>query len=245
MPHFLRENQKGGHEAAAEAGFDLDEEASCVRDRSRQITRRTSPARRRVRLLHARRCHRPPAIDLLPPANLAKLVSGYLDVKQLRPDGPGKKNLLAEVRAFDTASRAGKYYESFNVNSKNFMDKSTGTRAFIADCNRLLERCVAQTSKGDATKLNLAPQPSPSPRRRIQGSAGPSNSSTPSVCRQKPAGRNREISLNRKGILYKPAGNFSLDHRATSRLYLRSRRARSRRRLCSRRWPMPATRPRR
>jgi hypothetical protein len=29
------------------------------------------------------------AIDLLPPATLAKLVSRYLDVKQLRPDAPG------------------------------------------------------------------------------------------------------------------------------------------------------------
>ena len=47
------------------------------------------------------------AIDLLPPAKLAKLVSRYLDVKQLRPDAPGKRHLLTEVRAFDTASRAG------------------------------------------------------------------------------------------------------------------------------------------
>jgi len=96
------------------------------------------------------------AIDLLPPAKLAKLVSRYLDVKQLRPDAPGKKNLLAEVRAFDTASRAGKYYESFNVNSKNFMDQSTGTRAFIAECNRLLDRCVTQASKGDAAEIREA-----------------------------------------------------------------------------------------
>jgi hypothetical protein len=96
------------------------------------------------------------AIDLLPPAKLAKLVSGYLDVKQLRPDALGKKKLLAEVRAFDTASRGGKYYESFNVNSKNFMDKSTGTRSFIADCNRLLDRCVAQASKGDAAEIREA-----------------------------------------------------------------------------------------
>ncbi len=96
------------------------------------------------------------AIELLPPAKLAKLVSRYLDVKQLRPDAPGKKNLLAEVVAFDTASRDGKYYESFNVNSKNYMDKSPGTRAFIADCNRLLDRCVAQASKGDAAETREA-----------------------------------------------------------------------------------------
>jgi hypothetical protein len=96
------------------------------------------------------------AIDLLPPTKLVKLVSGYLDVKLLRPDAPGKKNLLADVRAFDAASRAGKYYESFNVNSKNFMDKSTGTRAFIADCNRLLDRCVSQAPKGDVAVIREA-----------------------------------------------------------------------------------------
>ena len=97
------------------------------------------------------------AIDVLPPATLAKLVAHYLDVKQLRPDAPGKKHLLAEVRAFDTASRAGTYYEDFNVNSKNYMDKSVGTRRFIDDCNRLLDRCVAQSSQpGEAAAIREA-----------------------------------------------------------------------------------------
>ena len=96
------------------------------------------------------------AIDILPLAKLAKLASRYLDVKQLRPDAPGKKSLLAEVRAFDGASRAGKYYESFNVDSKSFMDKSTGTRAFIADCRRLLDRCVNQAPKGDGAEIREA-----------------------------------------------------------------------------------------
>ena len=41
------------------------------------------------------------AIDLLPPAKLMKLVSPYLDVKRLRPDAPGSRNLLAEARAFE------------------------------------------------------------------------------------------------------------------------------------------------
>jgi hypothetical protein len=96
------------------------------------------------------------AIDLLPPARLVKLVSRYLDVKQLRPDTAENKSLLDEVRAFDAASRAGKYYECFNVNSKNCMEKSTGTRAFIADCNRLLDRCVARAPKGDAAEVQEA-----------------------------------------------------------------------------------------
>lgn len=57
---------------------------------------------------------------------------------------PAKKHrsLLDDARAFDAAVRDGEYYESFNVNSKNFMDRSPGTRRFIADCNRLLGRCV-------------------------------------------------------------------------------------------------------
>jgi hypothetical protein len=52
------------------------------------------------------------------------------------------------VKAFDAASRARKYYVSFNVNSKNYTETSTGTRDFIAECRRQLDRCVAHASKG-------------------------------------------------------------------------------------------------
>lgn len=96
------------------------------------------------------------AIDLLPPAKFRELITRYLDVKQLRPDAPGDKNLGAQVRAFCTASRAGKYYESFGVNSKNFMQQSEGTRTFIADFDRLLDRCVTRASKGDAAEIREA-----------------------------------------------------------------------------------------
>ena len=96
------------------------------------------------------------AIDLLPPNRLAKLVAGYLDVKQLRPDALGRTNLLVEIRAFDASSRAGKYYEGFNVNSKNYMETSKGTRAFIDDCGRFLDRCVTESKKGDAAEIREA-----------------------------------------------------------------------------------------
>ena len=95
-------------------------------------------------------------IDVVPPAELEKVVSGYIDVSQLRPDPRGKQSLLAEVRAFEAASRAGRYYESFNVNSRNCMDLSIGTRSFIADCHRLLDRCVADAPKGDAGEIRDA-----------------------------------------------------------------------------------------
>ena len=96
------------------------------------------------------------AIDLLPSAKLAQLVGRHLDVKQLGPDAAREKRLLDEVRAFEAAARAGKYYESFNVNSKNCTEVSKGTRAFIADCNRLLDRCVAQVPKANAAEIREA-----------------------------------------------------------------------------------------
>lgn len=87
------------------------------------------------------------AITLLPQAKLRKLIKGYLNPAELRPDGEGNQELAAEVEAFQKASLAGKYYQAFAVNSKNFTDTSSGTLAWIADCRRLLDRCVAQAKK--------------------------------------------------------------------------------------------------
>jgi len=84
------------------------------------------------------------AIDLLPEAKLAKIARRYIDPARLQPDGNAKRGLLAEVKAFEQASLRGEYYEGFNVNSKNFMDKSKGTRAWISECHRLLDRCVGR-----------------------------------------------------------------------------------------------------
>ena len=65
------------------------------------------------------------AIELLPQAKLRKMIAGYLNPAELYIDEVGKQELLAAVQAFHTASLAGKYYQSFNVNSKNFTDKSS------------------------------------------------------------------------------------------------------------------------
>jgi hypothetical protein len=82
------------------------------------------------------------AFDLLPESKLVKLVGQYLDVAKLRPDAKAKGTLLAEVQTFERASLEGEYYESFNVSSKNFLETSTGTRAWIAECRRLLGRSI-------------------------------------------------------------------------------------------------------
>jgi hypothetical protein len=52
------------------------------------------------------------------------------------------------VRKFHDASLRGEYYESFGVNSKNFMEKSGGTEAFIAEFGRLIGKCVRASAKG-------------------------------------------------------------------------------------------------
>jgi hypothetical protein len=49
------------------------------------------------------------AIELLPPSKLVKLAGRYLDVKSLQASGPKHAGLLAEVKAFEKASRAGDY----------------------------------------------------------------------------------------------------------------------------------------
>jgi hypothetical protein len=93
------------------------------------------------------------ALELLPDAKLVRLVRQYIDIKALRPDGAKKGDVFAEVVGFEKASRGGKYFESFNVNSKNYREVSNGTRAWIAECRRLLERLVAGAPKGNPSKV--------------------------------------------------------------------------------------------
>jgi hypothetical protein len=89
------------------------------------------------------------AIALLPQGKLRKLIAHYLDPDEFRPDGARKVDLLADVKAFQKASLAGKYYQAFAVNSKNYREKSGAPLAWIADCLRLLERCLVQSKKED------------------------------------------------------------------------------------------------
>jgi hypothetical protein len=89
------------------------------------------------------------ALELLPDHQLEKLVGRYLRVDQLREQegSRGAVPLLSQVRTFDRESRAGKYYEDFRVNSGNCTMLSTGTRAFIVECHRLLDACVERVTR--------------------------------------------------------------------------------------------------
>jgi len=127
-----------------------DEPATIDRDKLRAAIRRLGPEYVFYML--------DDAIDLLPLAELEGIAKKYLDIKRLRPDGDSqtKATLLADVRSFDKASRAGEYYESFMVNSRNYTAQSAGTTAWIATCNRLLDCCVADEKKSDAAEIRAA-----------------------------------------------------------------------------------------
>ena len=98
------------------------------------------------------------AIELLPPSKLRKIAKKYIDLERLRPDAETvtEENLLAKVKAFEKASLAGEYFESFNVNSKNFTKQSTGTRAWIATYLRHLDRCVTISRIGNPMEVRQA-----------------------------------------------------------------------------------------
>jgi hypothetical protein len=127
-----------------------DEPVNIDRDKLRAAIRRLSPEYVFYML--------DDAIDLLPLTELEGIAKKYLDLKRLRPDGDRqtKATLLADVKAFDKASRAGEYYESFMVNSRNCTAQSTGTTAWIATCNRLLDRCVAEERRSEPTEIRAA-----------------------------------------------------------------------------------------
>ena len=98
------------------------------------------------------------AIDLLPPAKLNTIVRKYFDLKRLAPDSDKaiKGNLLAKLRAFEKASLAGEYYESFDVNSKNSTKMAGGTKGWISECRRLLDCCVKEAKTGAPAEVRAA-----------------------------------------------------------------------------------------
>ena len=98
------------------------------------------------------------AIELLPTSKLLKIAKKFIDVERLRPDAKSATNpsLLEDVERFETTSLAGKYYESFFVNSKNYMQKSAGTSAWIAEFRRLLDRCVINAKKCNPAEIRQA-----------------------------------------------------------------------------------------
>jgi hypothetical protein len=88
------------------------------------------------------------ALEIVPRAKLRALVGDMVGIDELAEGKRGPTPLLDEVRNFHDASLRGEHYESFNVNSKNYMDKSRGTEGFIAELKRLLGKCIRASAKG-------------------------------------------------------------------------------------------------
>jgi len=87
------------------------------------------------------------AIEIVPKAKLGALIGDMVGLEEIEERKRVVVPLLAEVRKFHKASLDGKYYESFKVNSGNFMEKSKGTDAFIAEFERLIAKCVRAAAK--------------------------------------------------------------------------------------------------
>ena len=82
------------------------------------------------------------AAELVPKSKLKALLADFVQFEAVAMTTSGPASVLDEVRKFHAASMGGQYYEGFNVNSKNFMEKSNGTEAFIAEFQRLVGQCV-------------------------------------------------------------------------------------------------------
>jgi len=96
------------------------------------------------------------AIEVVPRAKLRALVGDRI---RLEPPADGMQRaapLLDDVRKFHAASLRGEYYEGFNVNSQNFMEKSEGTEAFIAEFDRLVGKCVRAATKAPRAPVREA-----------------------------------------------------------------------------------------
>jgi hypothetical protein len=96
------------------------------------------------------------AIEVVPRAKLGALLGGMVRLDQLAEGKRGAAPLLEEVQKFHDASLRGEYYHSFDVNSKNFMDKSEGTEAFIAEFDRLVGKYVRAAAKGPPAPIRQA-----------------------------------------------------------------------------------------
>lgn len=96
------------------------------------------------------------ATELVPRAKLRALVGDSVRLDDLAERKSGAAPLLNEVRKFHAASMRGDHFESFAVNSTNFMQESEGTEEFIADFDRLLGKCVRASEKTPGPPLREA-----------------------------------------------------------------------------------------
>ena len=89
------------------------------------------------------------AIDMLPDDAFPDLIADYVRLKDVLGDENAKPDLLHAIREFHRDSMAGRYYQAFAVNSRNYREKSRGTETFIAEHARLVEACLRVEQAGE------------------------------------------------------------------------------------------------
>ncbi len=96
------------------------------------------------------------AIEVVPRARLGALVAGMVQLDLLTEGRRDAPSLLEQVRTFHDACLRGDSYDGFDVNSKNYMDTSEGTDAFMAEFERLIEKCIRASAKGPLSPVREA-----------------------------------------------------------------------------------------
>lgn len=97
----------------------------------------------------------------LPASRVVSTFGEYVDLTALdspptASKGAVPRRILEAAQRFHAASLAGQYYESFRVNSMNFMEKSEGTELWINECNQLFDKCVELNGKGHHAEVRKA-----------------------------------------------------------------------------------------
>ena len=96
------------------------------------------------------------AIELIPQERLPELIEGFFDLDLLSVDELSEQSLLDDVLEFHSDSLAGLYYDDFDVNSKSFMERSRGTINWMAEHERLMNRCLIESSSGNPEQIRQA-----------------------------------------------------------------------------------------
>ncbi|MCP5097979.1 MAG: hypothetical protein GY943_20720 [Chloroflexi bacterium] len=87
------------------------------------------------------------AYDFLSHDDRDELFGEY--VQELPPSKVDGDSLLAEIEQFDKSSRAGHYYESFNIDSKNYMDVPEETEKWFEKIGDYFQDSCQLTAQGD------------------------------------------------------------------------------------------------
>jgi hypothetical protein len=101
------------------------------------------------------------AYESLPASRVGAVFGAYMDPTTREASTPARTRvtphrLLEAVHRFHAASLAGHYYESFRVNSRNFMEKSEGTKRWIRECNQFFEQCITLSRQGHHAEVRMA-----------------------------------------------------------------------------------------